>query len=124
MTDFRADHDLPYQSLVGTCDPETLPFKTTAELTPLTDVLGQERALRSIDFALGMERSGYNLYAAGADGLGKSTIVEGLLRGRAASMAAPQDWVYVANFEDPDRPMAISFPAGAARRFASAVTVA
>ncbi len=38
-------------------------------------VFGQERAVRAIEFALGMDAPGYHLFAAGGDGFGKQTIV-------------------------------------------------
>jgi len=37
-------------------------FASTEELHPLEAVFGQERAVRSIEFALGMKAPGYNLY--------------------------------------------------------------
>ena len=64
-------------------DPEELGFAHTGELHPLDAVFGQERAVRAIEFALGMEGSGYNLYAAGPDGLGKQSVVEALLKRHA-----------------------------------------
>jgi predicted ATP-dependent protease len=71
-----------------------------------------------------MTAPGYNLYAAGPDGLGKSTIIEGFLRQHAAQMQRPTEWAYVHNFSDPDRPLALSFRPGDARKFASAIEAA
>lgn len=122
MADLRNERRVPVEQLTARCDPATLPFESTNDLHPLQAIFGQERAVRSIEFALGMDGSGYNLYAAGPDGLGKTTIVEGFLRRRASQMDPPTDWVYVHNFAAPDRPIAISFPAGEAREFADAVT--
>lgn len=124
MTDLRIERRVPADQLSAYCDPASLPFSTTNDLPPLDAVFGQERAVRSIEFALGMHAAGYNLYAAGADGLGKATIVESFLRRRAAQLDSPPDWVYVHNFQAPDRPNAISFPSGEAREFAEAVAQA
>ncbi len=118
MPDLRTSRRVPADALVAYCDPATLPFQTTAEMHPLEAVFGQERAVRSIEFALGMTGSGYNLYAAGPDGIGKSSIVETFLRRRAAQLPPPPDWVYVHNFIDADRPVAISLPAGEGHEFA------
>ena len=112
---------LTADEVTACCDVEWLPFGTTAELPVLEAVFGQERAARAIEFALGMSAPGYNLFASGPEGFGKTTIVESFLRRRAAQMPAPLDWVYVHNFEDPDRPVAISLPPGAAHAFATAV---
>ena len=114
---FRVD----VADLVGRCNPNDLPFETTDELPAIDAVFGQERAVRAIEFALGMEERGYNLYASGPDGIGKSTIVESFLRRRAEQMPPPPDWVYVHNFVDPDRPVGIQLPAGQGRIFTAAV---
>ena len=108
-------------ALTARCDPASLPFESTEELHALDAVFGQERAVRAIEFALGMEARGYNLYASGPDGIGKSSILESFLRRRAESLPPPPDWVYVHNFEDPDRPVGISLHAGEGREFAEAV---
>lgn len=121
MPDLRSERLVPADRLTARCDPASLPFQSTNDLHPLQAIFGQERAVRAIEFALGMTGEGYHLYAAGPDGLGKTTIVEGFLRRRAAQMQPPTDWVYVHNFGAPDRPIAISFPAGEARQFADAV---
>jgi predicted ATP-dependent protease len=124
MAELRESLRLSVEDVTARCDPAWLPFESTDDLPALDAVFGQERAVRAIEFALGMETPGYNLFAAGPDGFGKSTIVESFLRRRAAQMPAPSDWVYVHNFEDPDRPVGIALPAGQGRAFASAVSEA
>jgi hypothetical protein len=37
------------------CDPRTLKFKTTADLQPIEGTVGQDRAVRAMDFGLGIE---------------------------------------------------------------------
>ncbi len=122
MADLHDSLRLGVEDVTARCDPAWLPFETTDELPVLDAVFGQERAVRAIEFALGMEAPGYNLFAAGPDGFGKATIVESFLRRRAAQMPAPSDWIYVHNFEDPDRPVGIALPAGQGRAFASQVS--
>ena len=121
MSNVRERVEVAAEALVGECDPADLPFETTDELPAIEAIFGQERAVRAIEFALGMESRGYNLYASGPDGIGKSTIVESFLRRRAEQMPAPPDRVYVHNFVDPDRPVGIQLPAGEGHRFAEAV---
>ena len=118
MPDLRTSRRVPFESLVAHCDPATLPFQSTQDIHPLEAVFGQERAVRAIEFALGMTGTGYNLYAAGPDGIGKSSIVEAFLRRRAAQLPPPPDWMYVHNFLDTDRPVAISLPPGEGPEFA------
>jgi len=121
MADLQETLRLDVEQLTARCDPAWLPFENTDDLPALDAVFGQERAVRAIEFALGMETPGYNLFASGPDGFGKSTIVESFLRRRAAQMPAPSDWIYVHNFEDPDRPVGIALPAGQGRVFAAQV---
>ena len=121
MSDLRTTLRVTADNLTARLDPAELPFASTDELHPLEAVFGQERAARAIEFALGMAAPGYNLFAAGPDGFGKATIVEAFLRRRAAQLPTPPDWVYVHNFDDPDRPVGVALPAGEGRAFAEAV---
>jgi lon-related putative ATP-dependent protease len=93
-------------------DPQEFTFETTAELPPLKKPLGQERALRALEFGLGMESPGYNIFVVGETGAGKRTTILTVLEEAAKSRPAPGDWVYVYNFEDEEKPLAFSLPAG------------
>ena len=121
MTELSESLRLSVDDVTARLDPSDLPFETTDDLLAVDAVFGQERATRSIEFSLGMSAPGYNLYASGPDGIGKSTIVDGFLCRRAAQLPTPNDWVYVHNFEDPDRPIGIALEAGSGRRFAEDV---
>lgn len=103
------------------CDPKTLGFKTTEELEPPAELVGQERALGAIHFGASIKQPGFNLFAHGASGLGKHTAVREFLRRKAAQEAAPDDWVYVNNFEHSHRPKALSLPPGIAIKFRDAM---
>ncbi|MGE0134145.1 MAG: Lon protease family protein [Dehalococcoidia bacterium] len=120
MTDLRTTRRVEIERLTARCDPADLPFHSTQDIHPLDAVFGQERAVRAIEFALGLDALGYNLYASGPEGIGKATIVEAFLRQRALSLPTPPDWVYVYNFQDNDRPVGISLPPGEGRAFAEA----
>ncbi|MEX2373775.1 MAG: AAA family ATPase, partial [Dehalococcoidia bacterium] len=117
----RAERRLSTAQVTATVEDGWLPWESTDDVPLLDAVFGQERAVRSIEFALGMDARGYNLYASGPDGFGKSTIVEMFLRRRAGGRPSPLDWVYVHNFEDPDRPAAIALPSGTGHALANAV---
>ena len=43
--------------------------------------------------------------------------IEPFLQSRAADQTAPDDWCYVNNINDPDRPRALRLPAGKGREF-------
>jgi len=106
------DCRLPVQKLRWSCDPKQFSFKTTKELPDLVDAVGQERALRSIEFGLGVQETGFNLYISGQTGTGRTSTIRNLLRQRAKQEPTPCDWVYVFNFKDADAPLALSLPAG------------
>lgn len=98
--------------LTPTVDPTQLGFEDTSELEPLTDIIGQERAVEALEFGLSMTSPGFNLYVSGPVGTGKATLVRQMVKRLALSAPAPFDWCYVNNFQDPSRPVSLSFPAG------------
>lgn len=103
---------LPPALLYRTCDPAGLPFELVGELEDLLEPIGQDRAVEAVQFAVSMRRKGYNVYALGASGTGKHTIVQDLLRHRAESSPTPPDWCYVNNFTDPQKPRRLQLPPG------------
>lgn len=99
-------------------DPAELPFETTAEVEPLEGTIGQPRALAAIEFGLEIESSGYNLFVAGAPGSGRTGTVLDHLERVARERPQPDDWAYVYNFAEPDRPRAIRLAPGRGRELA------
>ncbi len=93
-------------------DPASLPFASTEEVEPLVGTIGQPRALDAIEYGLETATGGYNLFLAGQPGSGRLTTVLDYLEQHRQARPAPDDWVYVHNFDDPDRPNAIGLPAG------------
>ena len=93
-------------------DLSTLLFTTTAELEPLTTLVGQERAIQALQMGLGMTQQGYNIFVCGFEGTGAQAQITALLQERAASLPTPGDWVYVHNFRSPDQPQAIALGLG------------
>ena len=113
---------IPVEQLRREQDPNTFQFDCTDELVPLLEFIGQERALRSLQFGLGVDKPGYNIFVTGLTGTGKTTaILEHIQRAveqkrAAAATEVPSDWCYLFNFEDPDRPKAVRMPAGAGKQ--------
>lgn len=98
------------------CDPSEFDFESTAELPELTEIIGQVRATRAIDFGVDIPCSGYNIFIIGPTGSGKTTTVHAFLEERALAKSVPDDWCYVNNFQDPYRPHALRLPSGGASR--------
>ena len=103
---------LPIEELAHRCDARQFSFSTTAELEHLDVIPGQERATGAIELAVGMEHEGYNLFVMGPAGCGRHTLVRQRIEARAKGAPRPSDWVYVNNFAQPHRPVAIELPPG------------
>ncbi len=98
--------------LYYSCEPGDLPFKTTSEITALTETIGQKRALSALKFGLDIESHGFNIYILGESGTGKLTTIKTILQEKSKNQSVPDDWCYVYNFENKDIPRALSLPAG------------
>jgi lon-related putative ATP-dependent protease len=103
---------LSAKQLRQTCDPAQFDFESTDEVEELSEVIGQERAVKAIRFGIGIQREGYNLFALGPSGTGKRTTIQQFLDQKAANEAIPSDWCYVNNFEDSHKPNALQLPPG------------
>ena len=99
--------ELAPADLAPQIDSSQLGFRTTDELEPLDAVVGQDRALRALELGLSIRQRGYNVFASGISGTGKKELIRRLLEGRARCEPTPDDWVYVHNFDEPDRPLAL-----------------
>jgi len=112
---------LPAALLHRRSSPDELPFHLSSELADAPAMIGQERAAEAVMFALRMRHKGYNVYALGPAGTGRHSLVDDLLKQRAASESAAPDWCYVNNFADPQRPRCLDLPAGQGAGLAAAM---
>jgi len=108
--------ELTPQELRRTCDPDSLGFETTDDLTNVPDkVIAQDRAVRAILFGVGMSGLDYNIYVAGPHKAGMTYITRTLVEEIASQKNPPTDWCYVNNFKDPGSPKALALPSGKGR---------
>ncbi|MBU7042661.1 MAG: AAA family ATPase [Theionarchaea archaeon] len=98
-------------------DVQDVGCTSTEELSPLEGIIGQERAVKALQFGLDITNHGYNIYVAGPPGTGKETAVKDFLKEVAKSKSVPSDWVYVNNFSTPYEPKAIALPSGKGKEF-------
>jgi lon-related putative ATP-dependent protease len=112
---------LAIDRLYRPADPAALGFETTAELAPLPDLIDQPRARDAIGLGTCIDRPGFNIFAIGSGSARIQQSVLGMLKAAAMDRPAPSDWVYVNNFAEPHRPIAISLPAGRGPALARAV---
>jgi len=101
---------LPPEALCRRCT--CLSFETTAELADVEAPLGQERAREALEFGTGLRAPGYHIFALGPPGVGKRTLSERVLARRASADPPADDWCYLNNFSDPQKPRVMRLPAG------------
>ena len=73
------------------CASSLIPFECTSDMIPLADFIGQERAMRAIEFGLGVNKPGFNIFVNGLTGTGKTTIIKSFLKKVTAEMARPEE---------------------------------
>jgi len=103
------------------CDANKFDFNSTADLAERLSALGQDRAISAVELGIHIKSRGYNLFCLGPEGTGKTSLVKRVLEKEAKNRKTPDDWAYVYNFDEPYKPIAISFPAGQACDFADDV---
>jgi len=110
--------ELTAQQLRFICSEADFDFETTETVPPLEVMIGQERAVKAVEFGLLTKNPGYNIYMSGLVGTGKITYAQAAVRKVAATREVPNDWCYVNNFEKPSQPLALSLPPGLGSVFA------
>ncbi len=118
-----AKYEVPADKLRWQCDPAVFDFECTKDLAPLGEFIGQDRAIRAVEFGLSMNLDGYNIYVAGLTGTGKTSMVKRYIkklierRHNHEQPYHPEDWCYLYDFTDPDRPQIINLPQGTGKAF-------
>jgi lon-related putative ATP-dependent protease len=115
---------LPASALRRTVDANSLGFKTTAELEPIDGLIGQERALRAIQFGADIKAHDFNMFVLGPPSTGKSTAVKAYLGHKSLPKHNPSDWIYVNNYDNANRPRALELPCGRAKDYAAGMVKA
>lgn len=97
--------------------PKNLGFEDTSQLEPLDDIIGQDRAVKAMNFGLQIDTRGYNIYMSGLTGTGKTGYALSFIKKIAKNAKTPDDWCYAYNFDKPNNPIAISLKAGQGKVF-------
>ncbi|MCF7803963.1 MAG: AAA family ATPase [Candidatus Marinimicrobia bacterium] len=103
---------LTAEQLTSHISTDQFSFESTIEVESLEDVIGQDRAVRALEFGLNVENKSYNIFVTGMSGTGKATLVKRLLEEKSADEPVPDDWLMVNNFEDSYRPISFPLPFG------------
>jgi len=112
---------LTSEQLYRKCDATKFDFTTTADLEERLSALGQDRAISAVELGINIKSRGYNLFCLGPEGTGKTSLVKRILEKEGKKRTTPDDWVYVYNFDEPHKPIALNFNAGEASGFAKAM---
>ena len=116
-------YEVPVKKLRWQCDPAIFDFDCTQDIEPLREFIGQDRAIRALEFGLSIDHDGYNIYVAGLTGTGKTSAVKThitkLLKEEKDLEGdhQPDDWCYLYNFNDDDHPRSLRLPKGKAKVF-------
>jgi lon-related putative ATP-dependent protease len=87
----------------------------------LKDVIGQPRAFRALEMGTEISSPGFNIFALGLPGSGKTTLIREYLERKAKDDTVPDDWCYVNNFANSHEPKLLRLPAGRAVKLRSDV---
>lgn len=108
---------LPPHALRWCCDPSALGFSSTADVTPVTSVVGQDTAVEALRYGLETNAPGQNIFVRGLTGTGRLTLVRRLLEEIRLVCPETKDCCYVHNFSQPDCPRLLTFRAGRGQEF-------
>jgi lon-related putative ATP-dependent protease len=108
---------LPPEKLRWHCDPDRIPFETTAEVEPTVNDMGQERAMRALRMGVELKASGYNLFVCGLSGTSRGGMIVRMVEEMHLETETAPDRCYVNNFKNADRPRLLTLPRGQANAF-------
>lgn len=113
--------ELSPSDLYWKCPLTHFAFSSTKELEPLHDIVGQPRAIESIQLGAQLTSPGYNLFVSGLSGTGRLTTVKKILEDVRRSKVQLCDFCYVHNFTTPNEPRLLQFNEGLGMAFAKAM---
>lgn len=116
-----AVYSLKPEDLKWKCPMKALGFKTTDDLKPTGDIVGQDRAVKALELGLEISSIGYNMFVTGVSGTGRESTVKRILDRIDRTTDNLRDIIFVRNMEQPRNPVALTFPAGDGRRFVEAL---
>lgn len=110
-------HKVKIEELKSKQSLKDIDFKTTKDIVPRQDIIGQDRAVQAIEFGLKMKKKGYNIYVAGVSGLGRTSYTHELIKKHSKTKENLKDWLYVNNFKNTNEPTTLCFDAGQGKIF-------
>jgi ATP-dependent Lon protease len=99
------------------CESGSFSFDSTRNVSPIHEIIGQERALKALKVGVELWSSGYNIFITGLSGTGKATTVKNMLEAIRPKAPKLYDYAYVNNFVNDNEPILLVFNAGDAEKF-------
>ncbi len=109
---------IPPKQLRWLCPENIFNFKSTKEIEPLTEIVGQERAIEAIKLGATLDGKGYNIFVTGLSGTGRLSTVQKILEDIKPQAKIMYDYCYVNNFKNENEPILLKFEQGKALLFA------
>lgn len=106
------------------CSPASFDFESTAELPPLSGLVGQLRALQGLRLAIESTDKSFHGLIVQPHGTSRSSALMQVIKKIADRHFAGReiyDYCYVHNFDGPDEPRLIMFPKGKGNAFEKAM---
>jgi len=109
--------ELKPEQLKLRCNPNIFDEDLMCRDLEENEIIGQKRAVKSLAFGFRVKRKGYNIFVTGLPGTGRNSYVYSLAKTFAKQNFTPKDWIYVYNYEKPEKPKAISLDPGQGKIF-------
>ena len=113
----KKPRELSYKELDYQIDYRPARVKSSDDITPCCEIIGQDRAIESIKTGFNVKSRGYNIFVTGPAGTGRTTTIQHLLQRLDYEKPQLNDYCYVNNFKNEDNPLLLILPAGDGSRF-------
>ncbi|HVP06520.1 MAG TPA: ATP-binding protein [Candidatus Acidoferrum sp.] len=110
-------HELSFKDIDYRITYAPANVKTSRDLEPCREIIGQGRAIEAIKLGLHVRTKGYNVFVTGLSGTGRTTTIKHLLEQLDHHEPNLRDICYVNNFKNEDSPRVLTFKAGDGKRF-------
>ena len=96
-------------------------FASTDDVSPLSGIASQERALSALSFGLDIRHPRFHVVVVGASGTGRTFCARSVARRIAAGRPTPDDLLLLPNPTRPSEPTVLALPPGEGRPFVEAM---
>ena len=96
-------------------------MKTTDEVTPLSGIASQHRALKALEFGLDIQQPRFHVVAVGDPGSGRTFSARSVAKRMAATRPTPNDVLLLPNPKKLSEPTVLELPAAEGRPFVEAM---